>query len=236
MPLPEKEYFTLEEIETRWGMSRVDTLYYAENGLIRIATRVFGAVVESGLIEAESDGRWFKLPEEHERYSGLLTLRACDLATVFRRGSASIYFFDPGENRYGDIVEPQEGIEVHVCDLVVTRAERDRFEQAHDLTRTVGADDVKVKHALSTADCSIDGSWIRVRGQEYLFSGLLQKTAIRRLYDALQDGSPRLSMQALLEEIESRSQHISQVFSGADPRWRQIVGYGKGHVWLKIDP
>ena len=88
MPLPEKEYFTLEEIETRWGMSRVDTLYYAENSLIRIATRVFGAVVESGLIEAESDGRWFKIPEEHERYSGLLTLRACDLATVERNGCA----------------------------------------------------------------------------------------------------------------------------------------------------
>ena len=46
----------------------------------------------------------------------------------------------------------------------------------------------------------------------------------------MQDGSPRLGMQALLEEIESRSRHISQVFSGADPRWREIVGYGKGHV------
>src|SRR5512132_463961 len=67
------------------------------------------------------------------------------------------------------------------------------------------------------------------------FSGLLQKTAIRRLYEALQDGSPRLGMQALLEEIESRARRISQVFSGADPRWREIVGYGKGHVWLKVD-
>ncbi len=36
-------------------------------------------------------------------------------------------------------------------------------------------------------------------------------------------------------EFESRSRHISQVFSGADPRWREIVGYGKGHVWLKVD-
>ena len=84
-------------------------------------------------------------------------------------------------------------------------------------------------------DCSEDGSWIKVRGREYLFPGLLQKTVLRRLYEAWEGGSPRLGMQALLEEIESRSRHISQVFSGADPRWREIVGYGKGHVWLKVD-
>lgn len=236
MPLPEKGYFVLDEIEERWGMQRRDTVYYAKNGLIRIATHVFGAVVETGIIETEPDGRWFRLPEEHMRYSGLLTLRACDLATIFRRGSASINFFDPGDGRYGDIVAPADGIEVRVADLVVTRAERDHFEHAHQLGETVRANGVKVGPLLSSVDCSIDGSWIRVRGQEYFFSGPLQKMAIRRLYDALRDGSPRLSMQALLEEIESRSQHISQVFSGADPRWRQIVGYGRGHIWLKIDP
>lgn len=125
MPLPKKEYFTLSEIETRWGMTRSDALYYAQNGLIRLATRIFGAVIEtgiieSGIIETEADGRWFWLPEEHMRYSGLLTLRACDLATIFRLGSAPINFFDPGDGRYGDIVEPADGIEVRVAELVVT--------------------------------------------------------------------------------------------------------------------
>jgi len=32
-------------------------------------------------------------------------------------------------------------------------------------------------------------------------------------------------MQSLLEDIDSRSRHISQLFSGADPQWREIVGY-----------
>ena len=40
-------------------------------------------------------------------------------------------------------------------------------------------------------------------------------------------------MQSLLEDIESRSRHISQLFSGADPQWREIVGYDKGFIWLK---
>jgi hypothetical protein len=119
--------------------------------------------------------------------------------------------------------------------LVVTRAERDRFERAHALDDQVKSNGKRAMPVMPPIDCSDDGGWITVRGREYLFSGLLQKTVIRRLYEALQDGSPRIGMQALLEEIESRSRHISQVFSGADPRWREIVGYGKGHVWLKVD-
>jgi hypothetical protein len=235
MPLPEKEYFALEEIERRWGTERVDTTYYAENGLLEIAMRVIGVVIETGIIETEPNGRWFRLLEDHRRYSGLLALRACDLAVLLRRGSMTIRCFGAGEERYGDIVEPEDGIEVHACDLVVTRTERNRFERAHALDDQVKSNGKRAMPVMPPIDCSDDGGWITVRGREYLFSGLLQKTVIRRLYEALQDGSPRIGMQALLEEIESRSRHISQVFSGADPRWREIVGYGKGHVWLKVD-
>lgn len=235
MPLPEKEYFALEEIEERWNIRRLDTVYYAENGLLEIAMRVVGVVIETGIIETEPDGRWFRLPEERRRCSGLLTLRACDIAILLRRGSMTIQCFQAGAAGYGDIVAPEDGLEVHACDLVVTRAERDRLEHAHNLAETVRTNGSSAGSLLSMIECSGDGSWIKVCSREYLFPGLLQKTAVRRLYDALQDGSSKLPMQALLEEIESRSRHISQVFSGADPKWRDIIGYGKGLVWLKVD-
>jgi hypothetical protein len=235
MPLPEKEYFCLDEIEERWGIRRRDTVYYAENGLLEIAMRVVGVTIETGLIEPEPDGGCYKVPEDYRRYSGLLTLYSCDLALLLRRGSATIHGFDPGDHRYGDIIAPRGGIEVRACDLVVTRAERDRFEREHGIIDHVTSNGSRAITAAPPIDCSDDGSWIRVGDQEYLFSGLLQKTAIRRLFEALQEGSPRLAMQTLLEEIESRSRHISQVFSGADPKWRHIIGYGKGHVWLKVD-
>jgi hypothetical protein len=235
MPLPEKEYFALEEIEERWNIRRVDTVYYAENAQLKIAARVVGVVIETGIIETEPDGRWYRLPEEHRRYSGLLTLRACDLALVFRRGSASISFFDPGENRYGDIAQPEDGIEVRVCDLVVTRAERDRFEQTHALGERVKSNGSPAIPAMLPIDCGDDGGWITVHGRVYEFSGLLQKTAIRRLYEAWESGAPRLNMQALLEDIESGSRHISQVFGAGNRSWREIVGYSRGYVWLKAD-
>ena len=235
MPLPEKEYFVLGEIEERWGIQRWDTEYYAKNGLIRIAAHVFGAVVETGIIETEPDGRWFRLPEEHLRYSGLLTLRACDLAALLRRGSANISCFRAGGDRYGDIFEPEDGIEVRVADLVVTRAERDRFERAHNLAGAPRTNGFPATAALSVIECSNDGSWIRVRGREYHFAGLLQKTAIRRLFEAWECGAQRLNMQALLEDIGSGSRHISQVFRAGISNWREIVGYSRGLVWLKAD-
>lgn len=236
MSLPENEYFALEEIEERWNIRRLDTVYYAENGLLEVATRVVGVVIETGIIETEPDGRWCKLLEDHARYSGLLTLRACDLATIFRRGSAVINFFDSGGGgRYGDVVEPADGVEVRVGELVVTRGERDRFERLHALGASARVDGLQARPVVPPIDCSDDGGWITVHGRGYLFAGLLQKTAIRRLYESWARGTPKLNMQALLEEIESGSRHISQVFGSGNRNWRDIVGYGRGYVWLKTD-
>ncbi len=235
MPLPEKEYFALEEIEERWGIRRLDTIYYAENGLLEIAMRVVGITIETGIIEPEPDGRWFRLIEDQSHYSGLLTLRDFDLAMLLRRGAMAIHSFEAGENRYGDILGPEGGIEVRACDLVVTRAERDRFEQAHGIVDYVASNGSGMIPAPPPVDCSDDGGWIKVHGREYQFCGLLQKMAIRRLYDAWESGMPRLNMQSLLEDIDSRSRHISQVFGNGNPHWREIVAYRRGYVWLKTD-
>ena len=81
--------------------------------------RVVGVVIETGIIETEPNGRWFRLLEDHTRYSGLLTLRACDLAVLLRRGSMTVRCFRAGEQSYGDIAEPEDGIEVRVEDETV---------------------------------------------------------------------------------------------------------------------
>src|SRR5262249_53387610 len=39
MPLPHKDYYALTEIEQRWGMRRLDSAYFAENGRIELAIR-----------------------------------------------------------------------------------------------------------------------------------------------------------------------------------------------------
>jgi len=46
----EKEYFTLDEVESCWDMPRRDLVYLAENGLLKVSVRLYG-------IRIERDGR-----------------------------------------------------------------------------------------------------------------------------------------------------------------------------------
>ena len=48
MSLGDKAYFTLEEIEERWQLPRRDIVYLAENRLLTLSVRLFGAHLEWG--------------------------------------------------------------------------------------------------------------------------------------------------------------------------------------------
>jgi hypothetical protein len=233
MPLPEKEYFSLEEIEERWAMRRRDTIYYAENGLLEVSIRVRRVVLDGGFVEVDEDRRWLKMLEDRYHFSGLLALHEHDLTEVFLQGAAWVHSFRAEEGRYLDVVEPEGGVNVLMNALVVTQAERDRFEREHGLADGIELRSDQHEQRIPAVQCSEDGSWIRIGDREYFFSGCLQKLVVRRLYEEWQNGKVRLNMQSLLEDVESRSRHISQLFRGANTRWREIVGYEKGFVWLK---
>jgi len=110
-----------------------DLLYYAENGLFEAAFRVAGALIETGIIEAESKERRFNIPQERARYTGLLPICEDDLTIIFRRGCAQIQRFRAETHRFQVVHQPEGGIEVRMEDLVVTRVQCDRFERAHGL-------------------------------------------------------------------------------------------------------
>jgi hypothetical protein len=48
MPLREKAYFGLEEIQTRLRITRRDLAYLVENGLLKASVRVWDVVIEEG--------------------------------------------------------------------------------------------------------------------------------------------------------------------------------------------
>jgi hypothetical protein len=90
MPLPEKEYFALEEIEERWGIGRRDTTYYAENGLLAVAVPAAGLRIEVGKMMAVGGGEALRVPVQRLRACGPLRLRERDVAAVLRRGDAEV--------------------------------------------------------------------------------------------------------------------------------------------------
>jgi hypothetical protein len=124
MPLREKAYFGLEEIETRLRL-----VYLVENGLLKASVRVWDAVIEEGEYDRAADGQTFRLPTDQRRFSGLLDLRPKDAYRLFRDQIAVIDAFDAPEGEYLFVLRPEDGIEVRLDDLVVRRDERDRFER-----------------------------------------------------------------------------------------------------------
>ena len=57
--------------------------------------------------------------------------------------------------------------------------------------------------------------------------------AITLLYERCLKKENEWNIQALLEEVDSSSPHISKLFKG-NTRWKEAVGYGGGVCWLKI--
>lgn len=66
MPLPQKQYFALAEVERRWGMQRPDTVYFAENGRIEVSIRAHDLDVEEG-VAAHPKAPWGRSAERRFR-------------------------------------------------------------------------------------------------------------------------------------------------------------------------
>src|SRR5512132_1480340 len=84
MPLRERAYFGLDEIQARLKLTRRELLYLVENGLLKASARVWDAVIEEGEHDRAADGQTFRLPTDQRRFSGLLDLRPKDAYRLFR--------------------------------------------------------------------------------------------------------------------------------------------------------
>ena len=51
-----------------------DLAYLAENGLLKVSVRLYGALLEQGSYEVEDDRQWFTIPEDRSPFHGLQDL------------------------------------------------------------------------------------------------------------------------------------------------------------------
>jgi len=92
--------------------------------------------------------------------------------------------------------------------------------------------------AALPVECTEDGSWLRIRGQEYTFRGR-KKRLIRLLYEAWARGDPWVGEKWLLAEAEYDSKRIEDVFKDrrADKRnhWKRFIEVSGGMCRLRVD-
>ena len=135
MPLPEKGYYSLQEIAERWGIPLKDVCDHAVEEAFIVHAWIGKVHVEIGYYEEVAKDDAFWIPAERKWFNGYAIVRPLDLREVFRQGQCSVHLYQwngaAGEELLKIITEKDYIIEPR--DLMVSRAERDRMEVLHDL-------------------------------------------------------------------------------------------------------
>ena len=210
----EKDYFALEELEERWEVPQRDLVYLAENGLLKVSVRLYGARLEHGSYEEVDEGQWCSIPDQQGAFHGLRDLRSHDAYRLFHEGTIRIDHFDAPKDRYCVVLQPEDGLLIRKEELVVRREERDRAEARHGLGGTRRTSDLvfEQRHEFSEI----------VLGEQIFMLGPIQARVVRILHDAALRGIPWQHGKAVLAEAGSSCTRLSDLFK-TQPEWRKLI-------------
>lgn len=134
MPLPQKQYYSLQEIADRWGIPFKDVCDYALEEMFEVHAWIGKINVEIGSYEETAEGEPFRIPTRCSWYNGYAIVRALDLREIFRQGSCAVQSFLVAEDKdsYLDITDEKDYI-IEVRDLMVSKCARDKVEKEYKL-------------------------------------------------------------------------------------------------------
>jgi hypothetical protein len=117
--LPPRAFYSLTEAAARWSVTPFDVIGWATDGLLALSIAL--PPVKTG-------------PDE--TLSGLVDIEAPHALPLFRRDGApsptvAIRRVKANENDFRWISDPADGVVIIAADVLVRRAEVDRFEGAH---------------------------------------------------------------------------------------------------------
>lgn len=226
MALPPKSYFHLTEIADRWSVSIADLSCYALDGLLEISIMTIALKVEVGAFEELAEG-WSRVPAFEEVLYGPQPVVAADLWPVFRSGSGLITKLKP--RTPNGFVELSEAMPIALPDLLVTRAERDRFETTHGL-------DIPDPHASRESPAfahNRDYTEVVLSGQVFRL-GLLQAAVVQQLHEASRGPNPWVGGKDLLTRAGAQTMRMVDLFK-AKPNWRTLIASdGTGRYRLNL--
>jgi hypothetical protein len=224
MALPAKSYFMLEDVAAAWGVAVRDLVQLAVEGRLQLSILMFAHRLEVGWMEEDGeDAHW--VAAGTEIVNGPQPVIAGDIWPVLGKGVAQVSRFPDGtENWFRRLPEGTPPIEVTLDMLVVTRAERTRFEAEHGLISAERPE--PFTHRPDYSEVSLNGALFTL--------GPLQASVVRQLHRAAMAGRPWMEGTELLAASGSRSGRLVDLFK-KQPNWRSlIVSDHKGNWRLNI--
>lgn len=90
----------------------------------------------------------------------------------------------------------------------------------------------EVSHRADSVYWDENNGHLHIGGDVIRFSGEKRRKVITLLYGRSKESNKKWNIQALLDEVDSNSTHISKLFKN-HPRWKEVVMYDDGLCWLK---
>ena len=232
MLMPIKRYFRLAELAERWGVQMSDLACYILQGELEASVLTIALSAEIGRFEETPDGI-LAVPEETITLIGPQPVIGSDLRAVLHGGVRRLTRFKPRSADTYLTIEDSDALRISLSDVVVTRAERDRFEIANGLafdeppaqTRTVAGFVQRSNYAE-----------VIFNGDRFLF-GMLQARVVRQLHEAAGTTDPWRTGKLLLVNAGSGSDRMVDLFK-SKPTWRSLIASdGRGSYRLNLpDP
>ena len=241
MPLPERQYFSLCNLASRWGVKKGDIKYYVEHG--ELATCCWLDLREIMRYQPRQES--CKITCEYMSFEGYVGLTPRDCRKVFRCGKYKLTsFFDLEDSSFEIALAPKSrDALISVADIVVSKEECLRFEELNGLhvsdhcaipcrASMIGRLDI---NASGIAMVGANGLFINRRKQEYYFKGQLlhlgpiQSNIIDQLALAHATHVPWIHGKTLLHHAGSQAVRMRDVFK-TQATWRDLVQSDKrGH-------
>jgi len=129
MSLPPRSFYSLTEVVARWSVTPFDVIGWSTDGLIALSIAL--PPVKTG---------------SSEMVSGLADVEAPHLLPLFRRDgtpspTVAIRRVKAGDHEFRWISEPAEGVAITAADVLVRRAEVERFEQQYGFSNRLHVPD-----------------------------------------------------------------------------------------------
>ncbi|MGD9506975.1 MAG: hypothetical protein AB7I59_04615 [Geminicoccaceae bacterium] len=229
MPLPQKRWFRIADIATRWAIPLSDIEDYALDELLELAVFVVDVPAEAGSWEPGPLGN-LPLLQDQPILNGPQPLPRASLLEIFRGGEAEVGAFRTSPHTFLHVAPGVPALVVRRDDLIVTREERDRFERQHG-SAAGPTDGVPIEPAIWHSD---DFTSARIAGEWHSF-GPKQAAVLRLLTAAAATDKPWCDGKRLLQDSGASTMRLVDLFK-RKPEWRQLVlADGKGRYRLNPD-
>ncbi len=227
-----KRYFRLAELAERWGVQMSDLACYILQGELEASVLTIALSAEIGRFEETPNGI-LAVPEETITLVGPQPVIGSDLRAILHGGIRRLTRFKPRSADTYLTIEDSDALRISLSDVLVTRAERDRFETANGLVFDEPPTQTRAVEGFVQRSNYAE---VFFNGERFLF-GTFQARVVRQLHEAAGTADPWRTGKLLLVNAGSGSDRMVDLFK-SKPTWRSLIASdGRGSYRLNLpDP